>query len=64
MAGALAIPTGLVPAVAFLEAKHSGGVDPAVVIPWTVIAGQVLGLPLVLATFGWLSARRPAQVAP
>ncbi|HEX6239035.1 MAG TPA: hypothetical protein VFZ68_17685 [Acidimicrobiales bacterium] len=64
VAGALAIPTGLVPAIAFLEAKHSTGIDPEIVIPWAVIAGQVLGLPQVLATFGWLSALRPAPVAP
>src|SRR5690606_36991973 len=55
VAGALAVPTGLVPAIAFLEAKHTTGVDPEIVVPWAVIAGQVVGLPLLLATFGWLS---------
>lgn len=63
VAGALAVPTGLVPAVAFLDAKYKTGVEPVIAIPWLLVAAEVVGLTLVMAATGWLAAGRPSRTA-
>jgi putative ABC transport system permease protein len=56
LAGALAVPAGLVPAIAYLVSQRIGN---PVVVPWSVIGLVLLGVPLVAAAFAALGSRPP-----
>jgi putative ABC transport system permease protein len=56
VAGALAVPAGFAP-VAVFRISQSGGYP--IVVPWAAIAVAVVGVPIVAALLGALTARQP-----
>jgi predicted lysophospholipase L1 biosynthesis ABC-type transport system permease subunit len=66
VAGALAIPAGVVPAVAFLQARYSDPTridHPGIVIPWPWIIAVIAGTTLTLTIGAWLTAGEPQKRA-
>ncbi len=64
VAGGLAVPAGVVPAVALLHARYDAraGVNPPIIIPWVTILALVAGVALILTAAGWIAAGRQKEI--
>ena len=59
----LAIPAGLIPAVLYMRADSARPRGSIISIPTSAIAALTVGVPLLLAGVGWLTAGRPRPLA-